>query len=240
MPTLLFDNYDGCGDYILTVGNVRVQAINTLTNLAFGIAGLALHSRARTTEARQSGLLLVAVACCSAVYHATSSWGGFLLDIASMAVWASHLAGACQTVCGVLGHCCLLRTEDQRLGAGAASATLAVCAPFVAFEFFDLSPTAVWDVWANAFLLLVAMGAAPALAAMWAAGLLRRLGWLVLGALLSIFLGVIFTRLLPLLCVSGRWDAVPLHSAWHACAALSAFLTGCVVDDALVAGRRRE
>ena len=48
-------------------------------------------------------MLLVTVAWFSAVYHSTSSWGGFLLDIAAMSAWAMHLAVCCQKLCLALG-----------------------------------------------------------------------------------------------------------------------------------------
>jgi len=104
MPVTLFENGDGCGDFRIPWADVELQPINTLTNLAFVVAGFSLALRAHFAEVRCNGVLLLAVAWFSALYHATSSWGGFLLDIAAMAVWAGHLIFLCHKAAFALTH----------------------------------------------------------------------------------------------------------------------------------------
>eukprot|EP00747_Dinoflagellata_sp_TGD_P168889 gnl/TRDRNA2_/TRDRNA2_196364_c0_seq1.p1 gnl/TRDRNA2_/TRDRNA2_196364_c0~~gnl/TRDRNA2_/TRDRNA2_196364_c0_seq1.p1 ORF type:complete len:250 (-),score=34.17 gnl/TRDRNA2_/TRDRNA2_196364_c0_seq1:143-892(-) len=235
MPTLFFNNHDGCGDIWYDIGHVRMQVVNTLTNVFFFIGGLLLVRNARSPEGRQSGILLIAIGFFSGVYHATSSWGGFILDITSMSVWATHLASCTQIGREQLGLRVWPKGGSQaRLAAEVCGCAVAVGAPFVAFEVFDGNPTDVWNIWSTMFLLLVLATALPGLHACLAAGILRRLAWRVVGAIASILLGVVFTQLILALCVPGQFTQFPLHSGWHLCAATSAWLTAGIVDEALV------
>eukprot|EP00971_Amphidinium_carterae_P336349 6472679-Amphidinium_carterae.1 len=96
MPVLPFDNHDACGDLVVSLGSLKFQCWNTLTSGLYALVGLCVLFSARTSGARQSGVILCVVGWLSGVYHMTSSWGGFLLDISSMAVWACHLGAVVQ------------------------------------------------------------------------------------------------------------------------------------------------
>jgi len=246
MPAQLFHNHDACGDVIIHVGGVEFQTINVATNLFFAAAGSALVVQSRNSEARQSGILLVGVAWFSAVYHATSSWGGFLLDIASMAIWATHLVGCCQNCCAALGHGVILprpRSPEHHgewlMAVVIVGSACAVGAPFAAFEAFDANPVTTWNFWANSFLVLILIVALPGLFCMAKEGLLRPLLGTVVAAVVIILVGVVFTQLIHAMCVAGQFTLLPLHSMWHLCAATSAYLLVSIVDHILsVVGER--
>lgn len=243
MPTLRFNNHDDCGDTLLTFGNTDFQLWNTATNVFFLVAGARLAACARTTEARQSGVLLLAVGWFSAVYHATSSWGGFLLDIAAMSVWATHLFGCCQVACGALGWGRLLPlgecAAEWRAAACCVLTALAVGGPFVAFEVLGADPVLTWNIWANAFLVLILLAALPALLALLVNGLLRHVLGNVITAIVAILMGVVCTQMIHVVCVPGYFTAFPLHSCWHLCSSTSASFTVWILDEALVMAAAR-
>lgn len=217
---------------------MELQVVNTLTNGFFLLAGLSVARRAAHPETRRSGVLLVAVAWFSSVYHATSAWGGFLLDIGAMAVWAAHLLAAQQAACQVVGgRFCLLRKPTDRATAAALMGAGAISAPFFAFEVLGADPVTTWNIWANAFLLLMVVATLPSLLQLHVSGLLPRFRARILLAIGSIVAGVVCTQLIHALCVPRVFTAVPLHSGWHLCAALSAWWTVMLVDDVLSEGR---
>eukprot|EP00929_Paragymnodinium_shiwhaense_P060314 TRINITY_DN30136_c0_g1_i1.p1 TRINITY_DN30136_c0_g1~~TRINITY_DN30136_c0_g1_i1.p1 ORF type:complete len:288 (+),score=37.96 TRINITY_DN30136_c0_g1_i1:70-933(+) len=250
MPSLLFENHDGCGDYWFEWGTspLRLQLVNTATNVFFVWAGLSLAFSCKAAETRCNGVLLTAVGWFSAVYHATSSWGGFLLDIAAMACWATHLIVVCQGVCAALAG-----TDPPLKGSGTADlpgsrappvrvlalavvlGATALTLPFVSYEAFGASPRRAWDFWANSFLVLIIVAAVPALHAAFRVGLLPSLQFRVIAAIVVILVGVVFTQLIHLWCVPGLFTKLPLHSMWHLCAALSAKLTVGIADSAFLA-----
>lgn len=209
----------------------------------FLVAGARLAACARTTEARQSGVLLIGVGWWSAVYHATSSWGGFLLDIAAMSVWATHLFGCCQVACGELGWGQLLPlgefAGEVRAAACCVLTALAVGGPFLAFEVLGADPVLTWNIWANAFLVLIVLAALPALMALFANGLLRNVLGNVTAAIVAILMGVVCTQMIHAVCVPGHFTAFPLHSGWHLCSATSASFTVWVLDEGLVMAAAR-
>lgn len=235
MPTFLFDNHDGCGDVIFDVGPVKLQAVNVCSNVFFLLAGARLSLRSETAEARASGALLFAVGLFSAVYHASSSWGGFLLDIFAMSIWGAHLAAVSQELRAALG---LAAIQGTSLWVFAASlCLLAVGGPFFAFEVLDVGPVAAWNVWANAFALLIVAVALPALSAVWFRGLLRRFLGRVVVNILVIGAGLACTQFIHVLCVPGHFTALPLHSGWHLFSSFGGYLLVGTVDCVLVVAR---
>mmetsp|Transcript_25396 Transcript_25396/g.59093 ORF Transcript_25396/g.59093 Transcript_25396/m.59093 type:complete len:242 (-) Transcript_25396:55-780(-) len=231
MPALPFENHDGCGDIIIPLGGVQMQLLNTLTSGWFALSGLIVLWMAKSNGARQSGTILCAVGWLSAVYHMTSSWGGFLVDIASMAVWASHLGALVQA--GIRERCLPWALSQRGQDAVATLlCTLAVCLPFGAFEFLEASPVTTWNLWANSFLVLVLFMALPALAFLWTQGKLATFGIRIGLAIATILIGTVFTQLIHVLCVPGHLTKFPLHSLWHLCSSTSSCLTILVVDEA--------
>merc|ERR1712232_480972 len=99
----------------------------------------------------------------------------------------------------------------------------------------------VWNIWANAYALLILLAVGPALIAFWIVGLIRRLATRIAAAIASILLGLVFTQLIHIFCVPGYFRAFPLHSLWHCCSAISAFLTLRIFDLVLAEaeGRRK-
>merc|ERR1719343_446827 len=127
----------------------------------------------------------------------------------------------------------------MRIAAGCVLTAFAVGGPFLAFEVTGADPVLTWNIWANAFLVLIVLAALPALLALFANGLLRHVLGNVITAIVSILMGVVCTQMIHVVCVPGYFTAFPLHSCWHLCSSTSASFTVWILDESLVMAAAR-
>lgn len=253
-----FRNGDDCGDWVLAYGKAPIgdsptgyfQLVNTISNAFFLIAGALLVQR-QSSEARQSGALLVAVGIFSGCYHATSRWGGFLVDITAMSLWGGHLVYSAQRLRRTLGRAsertgagpgevmAEAKADFQAFVAAGGAAMASVLSVWLAGDVLGLDPLQVWYIWSTAFVLLVLGFALPALEALFHARLLSVVSRSVAAAIALILLGVCFTQLCFHVCAPGLFTRFPFHTGWHACSSTSAYFCGVVLDVSILGATER-
>lgn len=228
----LFQNDDGCGDWVVPLGQgARMQPANAVSAAFFVVAGFHNLITADTPIARTYGFVMCIVGFCSCSFHCTSSVAGFFIDIAPMAFMAGIMlykgVHALQAKAGSRGS----SAETARLCIPIAAAAFAVYMPWLLMQ-IGVSHPVVWGVWAFLFGSMGVVFALIALAIFYDEGvLIGKPGRDIVVGIVFILLGLGCTlhSFIPGLCEGWR-TAVPLHAGWHFFSSVTSNRAGLTLD----------
>jgi len=231
----LFDNDDGCGDWVVPFGpGFQLQLGNAITASFYLVAGLTLARRSQSHGARCYGIMLCLVSIGSCSFHATSSVTGFFMDIVPMAIAAHMLVSAALHALQLDTGVMTTGMETTRFAVSTSLAAFAVYLPWSLIE-AGVSTHVVWGVWAICFGGLCAFFIITCLGLFYEHGILNENALEFFAGIVTVILGTACTAhsFIPGLCVAGGPGLMaqfPFHTVWHLLSSISSLICGRSLD----------